>query len=88
MTPAEPESSPSGAVPLKAKSVPMVIEGRHISALISNAHRLLGHHYRRTPLWALVSDLTGHGSTMSCRLCKEAGYDPCQPCGPEKLKEI
>jgi len=65
-----------------------VIEGRRLAVLISNAHRLLGTKYRRSPLWALVSDLTGHGATISSEICTQAGYDPCQPCGPIKLKSL
>lgn len=47
---------------------------------------MLRHRYRKTPLWAMVSDITSHGSTYSVEICLQAGYDPNQNCGSEKLK--
>ena len=42
-----------------------VIAGQRLTCLISNAHRLLKGRYRKSPLWSLVADLTGNGSTTS-----------------------
>ncbi len=65
---------------------PYAISGQRLTTMISCAHRLLRSRYRGSPLWALVSDLTGHGSTISAEICQQAGYDPCQPCGSKMLK--
>jgi len=62
------------------------IMGQRLTTLISCAHRLLKARYRKQPLWVLVRDLTGNGSTTSAELCRAAGYDPSQPCGPKYLK--
>lgn len=64
-----------------------VITGNRLRVLIINAHRLLGQKYRGSPLWALVSDLTGHGCTVSCEICQNVNLDPCQPCGAKQLRE-
>ncbi len=63
-----------------------VIGGNRLACLIANCHRLLRHKYRKTPLWAMVSDITSHGSTYSVEICLQAGYDPNQNCGVAKLK--
>ena len=63
-----------------------VIAGKRLAVLISNCHRKLRHQYRRSPLWAMVSDITGHGSTYSVEICLQCGYDPNQNCGLENLK--
>jgi hypothetical protein len=63
-----------------------IIEGNRLAIMISNCHRLLRHKYRNSPLWAMVSDITGHGSTYSVEICLQCGYDPNQNCGCEKLK--
>lgn len=62
------------------------ITGQRLTCLISCAHRLLKARYRKQPLWVLVRDLTGNGSTTAVELCRSAGYDPSQPCGPKYLK--
>lgn len=56
--------------------------------IVENAHRLLGKRYKSSPLWSLVSDLTGHGSSMSCNLLKGCGVAPCQPCGNKVLEKL
>ncbi len=63
-----------------------VIGGNRLACMIANCHQLLRHKYRKTPLWAMVSDITGHGSTYSVEICLQAGYDPNQNCGLAKLK--
>jgi hypothetical protein len=63
-----------------------VITGQRLTCLISNAHRLLKRRYRSSPLWAMMSDLTGNGSTIAAEICRAAGYDPSQPCGAKYLK--
>ena len=64
------------------------IKGQRLTVLIANAHRLLRLRYRNSPLWGLVSDLTGYGSTSSAALCRAAGYDPHQQCRVKILKGI
>ena len=77
----------------KPSMYPMTIKSEHVIAgprltcLISNAHRLLKARYRKSPLWALVADLTGNGSTTSAEICRDAGYDPNQPCDTKHLKK-
>lgn len=63
------------------------ISGNRLRALVINAHQLLGKRYRGSPLWSLVSDLTGHGSTVSCDICTSVNLNPCQPCGGNKLSD-
>lgn len=63
-----------------------VIEGVRLRCLIANARRLLRRQYRTSPLWALVSDLTGHGATVSGEICRQCGYDPMQLCGTKDLQ--
>ena len=65
---------------------PAGITGPRLTALISNAHRLLRRRYKGLPLWVLVRDLTGNGGSTSVALCREAGYDPSQPCGGRYLR--
>lgn len=63
------------------------ITGSRLRVLIINAHRLLGRKYRGSPLWSLVSDLTGHGCTVSTEICQSVNLAPCQPCGGKELRE-
>ena len=63
-----------------------VIAGNRLACLIANCHQMMRHRYRKTPLWAMVSDITSHGSTYSVEICLQAGYDPNQNCGSAKLK--
>jgi hypothetical protein len=46
--------------------------------MLRNVHSLLqkNRKYARSPNWALVSDVTGHGSTISAQICREIGWDP------------
>lgn len=71
----------------KATQEPAVITGPRLTALISNAHRLLRRRYKGLPLWVLVRDLTGNGASTSVALCREAGYDPGQTCGGRYLRK-
>lgn len=32
--------------------------------------------WRGQPLWTLVSEMTGHGSTYSMEICEDVGFDP------------
>lgn len=72
--------------PIQVGQVQHVIAGQRVTCLISNAHRLLKARYRKSPLWAMVADLTGNGSATSAEICQAAGYDPSQPCGAKYLK--
>lgn len=55
---------------------------------ISALNRLLGRKYKGSPLWSLVSDVFGHGSTESTNICRLAGLNPCQPCGGNELHDL
>lgn len=55
----------------------IVIKGERLRTLIKNAHRLMRRSYTNRPLWSMVADLTGHGSTISCEICRQAGFQPC-----------
>lgn len=83
-----PYPVPGYETPLEAflPQKPAGISGDRLTALIANAHRLLRRRYKGLPLWALVSDLTGNGGSTSVALCREAGYDPSQPCGGRYLR--
>jgi len=63
-----------------------VIAGRRLTCAIANCHRMLRHRYRKSPLWALVSDITGHGSGHSIEICLQCGYDPHGSAGLKTLK--
>lgn len=58
--------------------MPHKIEGDRLALIIRNAHRILRHTsaYRGAPLWVMVRDLTGHGSTVSKEICFECGINP------------
>jgi hypothetical protein len=79
-------SAERGADSGAARGSAHVIAGNRLACLIANCHRMMRHRYRRTPLWAMVSDITSHGSTYSIEICLQAGYDPNQNCGSAKLK--
>jgi hypothetical protein len=61
----------------------VAIAGNRVASLIHNAHSMLAKTYHGRALWTLVSDLTGHGSTESIRLCLAVELDPHQQCGTE-----
>lgn len=48
--------------------------------VLKNAHRLFKRHaqFRGVPLWGFVSEMTGHGSTVSSEICVEFGWNPDQ----------
>lgn len=57
-----------------------------LRCLFQNAHRLLKRRYSGLPLWSLVSDLTGYGSTVSGEICMRLNLDPHQDCKIKTLK--
>lgn len=61
-----------------------------LRSLIRNAHARLGTdvRYKGKPLWFLVADLFGFGSTHASETCREAGFYPHQKCGAGTLKVI
>lgn len=59
----------------------LLISGKVAWQIIANARYVAGSRYRKLPLWVLVRDLTGHGSTNSYKICRSAGLDPNQPLG-------
>ena len=65
-----------------------VIAGNRLACLISNCHRLLRGKYKGSPLWAMVSDITSHGSTYSVEICLQSGYDPNQKCSVKELRKF
>jgi hypothetical protein len=64
------------------------ISGETARIIIVNCHALLRHKFRRTPLWSMVSQITGHGSGYSWEICKSANLDGGQNCGVERLKDF
>lgn len=56
--------------------------------VIINAQAMLRRRYNKTPLWCLVSDLTGHGSGYSIQICRSANLDPMQNCGAKQLLDL
>ncbi len=70
-----------------AKAQPAhVIAGARLTCLIINAHQLLCAKYSKCALWCLVTDLTGHGSTVAAEICQQAGLDPHQSCSNRTLR--
>lgn len=53
--------------------------------IITNAHQLLRRKMRRQPLWSLVQQVFGNGSTTSAIICKQVGLDPDRDCGAKEL---
>jgi hypothetical protein len=49
---------------------------RVIWGICANARRYNNRRYFKAPLWTIVRDLTGQGSTAASGLCKRAGFDP------------
>lgn len=70
------------------EEVGQFVSGARMRTIVVNAHRLIGKKYKSSPLWGLVSDLTGHGSTMSANLCTSVNLKPCQPCSVKELERI
>lgn len=54
--------------------------------LIINANHISGNRYKLSPLWSLVADLFGHGSTEACNICNMAGLNPHQACGIGRME--
>lgn len=54
--------------------------------VIPNMVRTTGRRYYGHPLWNLVMNATGWGSTTSKKICVLAGYDPYQIIGKGPLK--
>lgn len=77
--------SPSCALP--AGSADLLISGTTARIIIKNAHALLRHKCRKTPLWSMVGSITGHGSGYSWEVCVSANLDPGQDCGVARLKD-
>jgi hypothetical protein len=70
-----------------AESVENVaIRGQRLRSLIQNVHRLTRHKYRKQPLWVLVRDITGFGSSSAGHLCIRLNLDPFQNAGVKTLK--
>ena len=51
-----------------------------LEIIMRNAHKGMRRKskYKGVPLWSFVSDLTGHGSTYSMKICKALGWDADQ----------
>lgn len=58
----------------------LLIQGAVARKIIINVHAMVNWKplYRGSPLWALVKDITGHGSGNSCEICRSANLDPDQ----------
>lgn len=54
------------------------LSGKHAGLIIRNVARMAARKYRHRPLWALVADMTGHGSTTSTIICASANLNPNQ----------
>lgn len=63
------------------------MEGQNARAIIKNCHALLRHKFRGSPLWSMVSQITGHGSGYSHEICKSANLNPSQECGRKALED-
>lgn len=63
------------------------ISGDAARAIIVNVKNLVYRQYKNTPLWSLVSDITGHGSGYSRDVCKSANLDPNQTVTARPLRD-
>lgn len=73
--------------PKDNRTAELLISGEVARIIIVNSYALLRHKFRGTPLWSMVSQITGHGSGYSYIICDSAGLDGGQTCGPEKLND-
>ncbi len=64
------------------------ISGETARIIIKNSHVLLRHKMRRSPLWSMVGQITGHGSGYSWQICESANLDPGQNCGVAHLRDL
>jgi len=64
------------------------LSGPHAGLIIRNVARIAARKYTHRPLWALVSDITAHGSTVSKMICVAANLDPHQTITVKSLKCI
>jgi len=62
------------------------MHGKDAMHIICNCHPLLRRQFAKSPLWSMVSSITGHGSGYSIEVCKSADLDPHQLCGAKLLK--
>lgn len=65
----------------------LLISGVAARIIILNAHRIMRHKYRGRPLWALVSDITGHGAGYSWDVCDSANLNGGQNAGAARLED-
>ena len=63
------------------------ISGDVARTIIINVKNLVYRQYRITPLWCMVSDITGHGYGYSKDVCKSANLDPQQLVTARPLKD-
>jgi hypothetical protein len=61
----------------------MKFEDIRRSLMLVAAIRIAKKSYRRGPLWALVMEICGTGSTTACAICRECGWDPDQDASKE-----
>ena len=73
----EETKAPDGA-PAGVSDSTQLLAGITVKRMLTNAHALLRHKYRKTPLWALVVDVCGVGSTRGAQICREFGWNPDQ----------
>jgi hypothetical protein len=66
------------------------MSGDEARTIILNCHRLLGKKlpFVGSPLWSLVSQVTGHGGSFSADICVSANLDPQQKCGAKSLVDF
>lgn len=64
------------------------MSGKNARMIIINCHTYLGRKFKGSPLWSLVSSITGHGSGYSYEICVSANLDPMQPCSVKELKDF
>lgn len=88
---AQPNQSPSKLVGSGSSGSgsgrELLISGQTARIIIKNAHALLRYKCRKSPLWSMVSSITGHGSGYSWEICVSANLDPGQDCGVAHLKD-
>jgi len=63
------------------------ISGDTARLIIANVHGFAPRRFRGSPLWSLVSHITGHGCGFSQEICISANLDPHQRCGSGRLAD-
>jgi hypothetical protein len=66
---------------------PEQINPTRMQCVVRNCHQLLRKRYHGEPLWCMVVDVFGFGSSSAVQFCKDLGFDPHQSLAAKELKK-